>query len=207
MRSAATGPSFTQSEIECDLDRQGVSYLRLEDAALVERCAELVDAGQVVGWFQGGMEWGPRALGQRSIIADPRRDDMKDILNARIKHREKFRPFAPSVLLEATGDYFDQSYPDPFMTKIYSVRPERRAEIPAVTHVDGTGRLQTVERSTQPLYWDLINAFRERTGVPVVLNTSFNENEPIVCVPEEAIDCFARTRMDALAIGNCLVTK
>jgi carbamoyltransferase len=163
--------------------------------------------GKVVGWFQGRMEWGPRALGHRSIIADPRRADMKDILNARIKQRESFRPFAPSVLEEATDQYFDQSYPDPFMLKVYNVLPEKRADIPAVTHVDGSGRLQTVHRDGSPLYWELINAFRERTGVPVVLNTSFNEQEPIVCTPEEALSCFLRTNMDALAIGNYLVKK
>jgi len=146
-------------------------------------------------------------LGNRSIIADPRRDDMKDILNARIKHREKFRPFAPSILLEATGDYFDQSYPDPFMIKVYNVLAEKRKEIPAVTHVDGTGRLQTVDKQHAPLYWSLINAFGELTGTPVILNTSFNENEPIVQSPAEAIDCFARTHMDALAIGNFLTVK
>jgi carbamoyltransferase len=153
------------------------------------------------------MEWGPRALGNRSIVADPRRADMKEILNARIKHREPFRPFAPSILLEATGDYFDQSYPDPFMLKVYGVRPEQQAKLPAVTHVDGTGRLQTVERATNPRYWALIKAFEGLTGVPVILNTSFNENEPIVCTPREAIDCFQRTHMDALAIGDFLVEK
>jgi carbamoyltransferase len=153
------------------------------------------------------MEWGPRALGNRSIIADPRRDDMKDILNARIKHREKFRPFAPSVLLEATGDYFDQTYPDPFMIKVYNVLPQKRAEVPAITHVDGTGRLQTVDAQHAPLYHALIHAFGERTGTPMVLNTSFNENEPIVCTPQEAVDCYVRTKMDALAIGNYLLTK
>jgi carbamoyltransferase len=132
---------------------------------------------------------------------------MRDILNARIKYREPFRPFAPSILSEAVGDYFDQSYPDPFMIKVYNVLPEKRAEIPAVTHVDGTGRLQTVHRETNPLYWQLIKEFENQTGVPVVLNTSFNENEPIVCMPEEAIDCYLRTKMDALAIGNYLVVK
>ena len=133
--------------------------------------------------------------------------DMKDTLNARIKNRESFRPFAPSILLEYTDQYFDQSYPDPFMLKVYNVLPEQRDEIPAVTHVDGTGRLQTVEREYSPHYWELINAFYERTGVPVVLNTSFNENEPIVCTPDEAIACFMRTKMDALAIGDYLVMK
>ena len=153
------------------------------------------------------MEWGPRALGNRSIIADPRRDDMKDILNARIKHREPFRPFAPTILEEAVGDYFDQSYPDPFMIKVYNVLPEKRTEIPAVTHVDGTGRLQTVSQATNPLYWQLIKAFEAETGTPVVLNTSFNENEPIVCTPEEAIECFQRTKMDALVLGSYLIQK
>jgi carbamoyltransferase len=153
------------------------------------------------------MEWGPRALGNRSILADPRRNDMKDILNARIKHREKFRPFAPSILLDDVRNYFDQSYPDPFMIKVYNVLPEKHSTIPAVTHVDGTGRLQTVDREYSPLYWSLIDRFKSKTGVPVVLNTSFNENEPIVCTPEEAVDCFLRTKMDALALGNYLIQK
>jgi carbamoyltransferase len=132
---------------------------------------------------------------------------MKDILNARIKHREKFRPFAPSILLESTGDYFDQTYPDPFMIKVYNVLPNKRVEIPAVTHIDGTGRLQTVAKESAPLYWELIHAFYELTGTPVVLNTSFNENEPIVCTPQEAIECFLRTKMDALVVGNYLSVK
>lgn len=204
---AYTGPEYGEAEIAAALASQGLTASPLDDETLFRRTAELVAAGSVVGWFQGRMEWGPRALGNRSIIADPRRADMKDILNARIKHREPFRPFAPSVLLEATGDYFDQDYPDPFMLKVYGVRPAQRAVIPAVIHVDGTGRLQTVDRATAPRYWQLIAAFAEQTGVPVVLNTSFNENEPIVCRPREAIDCFKRTRMDALAIGNFLVEK
>lgn len=207
MHDAYTGPQFNNGAIEAVLKRHNLAYQALEEDALVARAAEIVANGDVLGWFQGRMEWGPRALGNRSIIADPRRDDMKDILNARIKHREKFRPFAPSVLLDATGDYFDQTYPDPFMIKVYNVLPGKQAEIPAVTHVDGTGRLQTVEREHAPLYWSLINAFGERTGTPVVLNTSFNENEPIVCTPEEAVDCFLRTRMDALAVGNFLIEK
>jgi carbamoyltransferase len=207
MNDAYTGPSYSDDTIKADLDRAGLSYVQLDEDAMVKRAAELVASGKVLGWFQGRMEWGPRALGNRSIIADPRRDDMKDILNARVKHREKFRPFAPSILLEATGNYFDQKYPDPFMIKVYNVRPDKRAEIPAVTHVDGTGRLQTVEQPHAPLYWSLIRAFGDLTGTPVVLNTSFNENEPIVCTPAEAIDCFARTRMDALGIGHYLVEK
>jgi carbamoyltransferase len=207
MHDAYTGPQFSNDAIQRVLEQQGLRYECLDEPDLVQRAAGIVAQGDVLGWFQGRMEWGPRALGNRSIIANPRRDDMKDILNARIKHREKFRPFAPSVLDEATGDYFDQTYPDPFMLKVYGVLPEKQAEIPAVTHVDGTGRLQTVEQAHAPLYWSLIKAFGDLTGTPVVLNTSFNENEPIVCKPEEAVDCFLRTRMDALAIGNYLVVK
>jgi carbamoyltransferase len=205
MTDSYTGPQYSDEEIEAALRRAGVSYERLDEDELVRRAAEIVADGNVLGWFQGRMEWGPRALGNRSIIADPRRTDMKDILNARIKHREPFRPFAPSVILEHTGEYFDQTYPDPFMIKVYNVLPQKQSVIPAVTHVDGTGRLQTVEREHAPLYWKLINAFRERTGVPVVLNTSFNENEPIVCTPDEAIAVLQRTKMDALAIGHFLV--
>jgi carbamoyltransferase len=207
MNDAYTGPRYRNGSIKTELEKRGLSYEVLAEEELVKRAAEIVANGDVLGWFQDRMEWGPRALGNRSIIADPRRDDMKDILNARIKHREKFRPFAPSILLESVGDYFDQTYPDPFMIKVYDVLPEKRSEIPAVTHVDGTGRLQTVDREHASLYWSLINAFREHTGVPVVLNTSFNENEPIVRTPAEAIDCFMRTKMDALAIGNYLVKK
>ncbi len=207
MNDAYTGPEYKNGRIQEILDRQALRYDMLDEDDLVKRAAEIVAKGDVLGWFQGRMEWGPRALGNRSIIADPRRDDMKDILNARIKHREKFRPFAPSIQLEHVGEYFDQAYPDPFMIKVYNVLPEKQKEIPAVTHVDGTGRLQTVDQEHAPLYWKLINAFKERSGVPVVLNTSFNENEPIVCTPQEAVDCFLRTKMDALAVGNYLVQK
>ncbi|HRE48911.1 MAG TPA: carbamoyltransferase C-terminal domain-containing protein [Aggregatilineales bacterium] len=207
MHNAYTGSRYDNGAIQAVLDGKSVKYEVLEESALVKRAAEIVAEGNVMGWFQGRMEWGPRALGARSIIADPRRTDMKDILNARIKHREAFRPFAPSILLERTGEYFDQDYPDPFMIKVYGVRPEKQAEIPAVTHVDGTGRLQTVEQTYTPLYHALIHAFGERTGTPVVLNTSFNENEPIVRTPKEALDCFLRTRMDALVMGNYVVVK
>lgn len=207
MQDSYTGPAFSSGQVKAALEEAGLSYEELEQTSLVRRAAEIVAEGQVLGWFQGRMEWGPRALGNRSIIADPRRDDMKDTLNARIKHRERFRPFAPSILQEHVGEYFDQSYPDPFMLKVYKVRPEKQPVIPAVTHVDGTGRLQTVDRDRAPLYWDLIEAFRKQTGVPVVLNTSFNENEPIVRTPQEAVGCFARTRMDALVLGNYLVQK
>jgi carbamoyltransferase len=160
-----------------------------------------------MGWFQGRAEWGPRALGNRSIVADPRRPDMKEILNRRIKHREIFRPFAPSVLAEATSQWFEKSHPSPFMTMAYAVKPEKRELIPGPTHIDGTGRLQTVTRDANPRYWQLIRAFEQATGVPMVLNTSFNDNEPIVCRPEEALDCFRRTQMDALVLGDFLVTK
>lgn len=207
MEDAYTGPQFLNGSIQDALEKRNLHFEAFAEGDLVRKTAELISQGNVVGWFQGRMEWGPRALGNRSILADPRRTDMKDILNARIKNRESFRPFAPSILLESTGDYFDQTYPDPFMLKVYNVLPEMRSVIPAVTHVDGTGRLQTVERNHAPLYWELINAFREKTGVPVVLNTSFNENEPIVCNPTEAIDCFIRTKMDALVVGNYFVKK
>ena len=207
MEDAYTGPQYSDGSIRSELERQSLRYEILSEKEMVRQAAEIIANGEVLGWFQGRMEWGPRALGNRSIIADPRKENMKEILNARVKHREKFRPFAPSILLEAVGDYFDQVYPDPFMIKVYNILPEKRSEIPAVTHIDGTGRLQTVEKKYAPLYWSLIDAFRARTGVPVVLNTSFNENEPIVCTPQEAIDCFLRTKMDALCNGNYLIRK
>jgi carbamoyltransferase len=169
--------------------------------------ARLLADGHVVGWFQGRMEWGARALGNRSILADPRRADMRDVLNAKIKLRERFRPFAPAVAEEALGVYFVGAVPDPFMQQVYPVREDRRAEIPAVTHVDGSGRLQTVSAATNPAFYRLIKAFEAETGVPVLLNTSFNENEPIVETPEQALDCFLRTRMDALVVGDTLIRR
>ncbi len=174
---------------------------------LCSETADAIAAGEIVGWYQGRSEWGPRALGNRSIVVDPRRAEMKDVLNARIKRREPFRPFAPSILEERVGDYFEETYPDPFMIKVYPVRPEKRSVIPAVTHVDGTGRLQTVSRAQNPRYWGLIRSFEERTGVPVVLNTSFNENEPIVNSPEEALDCFLRTKMHRLVLGDWVIRR
>jgi len=164
-------------------------------------------AGKVIGWFQGRMEWGPRALGNRSILAHPGLPDMKDVLNARIKHREWFRPFAPSVLVERQSAVFEQDHPSPFMLHVYKIRPEWRTRLCAVNHVDDTGRLQTVARDENPLYYDLIKAFEQKTGIPVVLNTSFNENEPIVCRPSEAIECFLRTKMDVLVIGSHFCEK
>ena len=178
-----------------------------DEDRLVADTAAAIARGEVVGWYQGRSEWGPRALGNRSILADPRRADMKQILNHKIKRRESFRPFAPSVLAERTGEWFTVDYPDPFMLKVYPIRPERRSLIPAVTHVDGTGRLQTVSARSNPLYWKLIRAFEAATDVPMVLNTSFNENEPIVNTPAEALDCFLRTRMDRLVMGRVVVQR
>jgi carbamoyltransferase len=207
MEHAYWGPEFSDADIRRALERHGLAYRQLDRETLVRETAQRIAQGKVVGWFQGRMEWGPRALGNRSIVVDPRRPEMKDILNKRVKHREPFRPFAPSVLEEYTGEYYEHSYPSPFMLLAYKVRPEKRDKIPAPTHVDGTGRLQTVSQKTNPLYWQLIDAFRQLTSVPVVLNTSFNENEPIVCTPDEAIDCFLRTHMDVLAIGSFLVER
>src|SRR5262249_38136418 len=166
-----------------------------------------IAAGDVVGWFQGRMEFGPRALGNRSIVTDPRRDDMKDVLNARIKHREAFRPFAPSILAERTAEGYEQDYTPPFMILVYKARADKRERIPAVNHVDDTGRLQTVERAVNPRYYRLIEEFERATGVPVLLNTSFNENEPIVMTPEHAVETFRKTHMDVLVLGNHLVRR
>jgi carbamoyltransferase len=215
MDRADWGPEFSDRDIQAELDRQRERLTESQweirqcagEEQLCRETAEMIAAGHIVGWFQGRMELGARALGQRSILADPRRHDMKDILNRRIKRRESFRPFAPSVLEEAAGQYYDKAHPSPFMTMTYQVKPEKRAMIPAPTHVDGSGRVQTVNASTQPLYARLLRAFEQRTGVPVLLNTSFNEQEPIVCTPREAIDCLLRTQMDALAIGNFVIRR
>jgi carbamoyltransferase len=212
MEHSYWGPEFSHEDLRSainasDLANHGYAVEELPDEVLNKRAAAIVMNGQILGWFQGRAEWGPRALGNRSIVADPRRPDMKEILNQRIKHREIFRPFAPSILADATGEWFEKSHPSPFMTMAYAVRPNKREQIPAPTHVDGTGRLQTVTRDVNPRYWRLIKAFEHATGVPMVLNTSFNDNEPIVCRPEEGLDCFLRTRMDALVLGDFLITK
>lgn len=207
MRDAYLGPEFSDGEIQSELDRLGVRYERFDRAGLLRATVDEIERGNVVGWFQGRMEWGPRALGNRSIVVHPGLPDMKDILNARIKRREAFRPFAPSVLVERQSELFEHGHPSPFMLHVYKIRPEWRERLCAVTHVDGTGRLQSVARDENPLYYDLITEFDRRTGIPVVLNTSFNENEPIVCTPAEAIDCFQRTRMDALCIGSFVCKK
>jgi carbamoyltransferase len=207
MKDSYLGPEFSDSRIESELKKAGLQHRRLDRQPLLEAVAEQIAAGNVTGWFQGRMEWGPRALGNRSIVAHPGLPQMKDILNARIKQREWFRPFAPSILAERQHDYFAHDHPSPFMLHVYKIRPEKREQLCAVNHVDDTGRLQSVSREENPLYYDLIQAFERKTGIPVILNTSFNENEPIVCQPAEAIDCFRRTRMDALAIGSYLVLK
>ncbi|HEY7617314.1 MAG TPA: carbamoyltransferase C-terminal domain-containing protein [Terriglobales bacterium] len=207
MQHAYLGAEFSDSRIECELKNANVRYKKLDRGPLLEAVAEQISAGNVIGWFQGRMEWGPRALGNRSIVAHPGLPNMKDVLNARIKHREWFRPFAPSILAERQSEYFEHNHPSPYMLHVYKIRPGKRAQLCAVNHVDDTGRLQSVSRDENPLYYDLIRAFERKSGIPVVLNTSFNENEPIVCAPAEAIDCFRRTRMDALAIGPYLALK
>ena len=207
MEHAYLGPEFSDEEITAELNHGELPYETYDDEEVTRRAARDMADGAVVGWFQGRMEFGPRALGNRSIVVDPRRPEMKDILNDRVKKREPFRPFAPSILEERVGDYFEQTHPAPTMLLVYQIRPERRAEIPAVTHIDGSGRLQTVSRDANPRFHQLISDFDELTGVPVVLNTSFNENEPIVCTPRDAIDCFLKTRIDALYIGNHSVRR
>jgi len=212
MQHSYWGPSYTAAEIRSaiqasELAGAGLEISELSEDQLVRATAERLAAGDVLGWFQGRAEWGPRALGNRSILADPRSPHMKETLNARIKHREMFRPFAPSILAERAGEYFERSNPSPFMQFCYSVRPEKRNELVAPTHVDGTGRLQTVEREANPRYWKLIREFGKLTGVPAVVNTSFNDNEPIVLRPEEAINCFLRTRMDTLVLGDFLIRR
>ncbi|HEY2074116.1 MAG TPA: carbamoyltransferase [Gaiellaceae bacterium] len=207
MTHAYTGPEYSDEEIASAFRAAGLAPTRLDDDEIFSSVAARIAEGDVVGWFQGRMEFGPRALGHRSIVADPRRADMKDILNARIKHREEFRPFAPSILADAVGDWFDQDYASPFMVLVYKTKPDKRDKIPAVNHVDDTGRVQTVEREVEPRYYRLIEEFAKLTGVPVVLNTSFNENEPIVRTPAEAVDTFMKTHMDVLVLGNYVVTR
>ena len=215
MDHAYWGPQFDSEEIEVllavrqsEIDRAGCTVERLSDEVeLCRRAAAAIADGNVVGWFQGRMEWGPRALGNRSILCDPRSADMKTILNAKIKRRELFRPFAPSVLEEAVSDWFEENDAVPFMMQVFQIREEKRRFIPAVTHVDGSCRLQTVSRRTNPRYHRLIETFHGLTGVPMVLNTSFNENEPVVCAPKEALDCFLRTRMDMLVMGSTVLIR
>ncbi|MEC7646412.1 MAG: carbamoyltransferase C-terminal domain-containing protein [Bacteroidota bacterium] len=205
--SAYFGSKFSQEEIINSLDKKSVKYIVVGDEDLFEIVSEKLISGGVVGWFQGRSEFGSRALGHRSILVDPRRKDAKNLLNKRIKRRESFRPFAPSILQESVSEYFVQHDSTPFMEKVLDIKKEKYKEIPAVTHVDGTGRVQSVDKNVSPRFHKLISKFAEKTGVPILLNTSFNENEPIVNKPEEALACFLRTKMDMLVMQNVIVTR
>ena len=205
--SAYTGSKWTNEEIIALLKKENISFRQLPDEELYEAVVNRLINGGVVGWMNGRAEFGPRALGARSIIADPRRKDAKEILNTKIKRRESFRPFAPSILKEFVHEYFEIDEPVPFMEKVFPIKIEKQENIPAVTHVDGSGRLQTVDKDISPRYYQLIDTFRKKTGVPILLNTSFNENEPIVNSPAEALACFLRTNMDMLVMENCLVER
>ena len=215
MNNSYWGPEFSAADVtqlvtahRWDLFHANCKIEEISDeAVLCRRTAAAIAKGQVIGWFQGRMEWGPRALGNRSILGDPRRPNMKALLNDKIKRRESFRPFAPSIIEEAVPEWFEESDSVPFMMQVFQIREEKRPQIPAVTHVDGSGRLQTVSRATNPKYYRLIESFRALTGVPMLLNTSFNENEPVVCKPQEALDCFLRTRMDVLIMGNTVISR
>jgi carbamoyltransferase len=228
MRGAYLGPEFSDEEIRVALDAAGARYRRIDDSELLDRTAALLAGGRVVGWFQGRMEFGPRALGNRSILGDPRNREMQSVMNLKIKYRESFRPFAPSVLYEKAGDWFDLDRPSPYMALVAPVRETiripvaeeqqgvfgidrlnvPRSSIPAVTHVDYSARIQTVHRETNPRFYELIRRFEARTGCPVLINTSFNvRGEPIVCTPADAWRCFMRTGMDFLVAGNCLMDK
>ncbi len=207
MRHVYYGTQYSDDEILSAIEASGAHYQRMSEDALVARTAREIASGNVIGWYQGRMEFGPRALGNRSILADPRRSEMKDVLNSRIKRRESFRPFCPSVLAEKAGEYFENDYTSPFMTMAYKIRPDQQERLAAVTHLDGTGRLQTVEKDVNPIYWKLINEFGKISGVSVLLNTSFNENEPIVDTPHQALDCFLRTRMDVLVMGPYFLSR
>jgi len=215
MKHAYLGTSFNEIQIlDClknnqeKIENQKCNYSKVtNNNELSKIVAKDISEGKVIGWFQGKMEWGPRALGNRSILGDPRRSDMKDILNLKIKRRESFRPFAPSILREHVSEWFENDDEVPFMMKVYQIKESKRSKIPAVTHVDGSGRLQTVYKETNEKYHDLINEFYKLTNIPILLNTSFNENEPIVSKPEEALDCFLRTKMDTLVMGNYIIKR
>ncbi len=207
IKTACTGSRFANQEIKSYLNKRNISFEEFPDEILFEKITDCLTNGGVVGWFNGRAEFGPRALGGRSIIADPRRTDAKEILNLKIKRRESFRPFAPSVLKEYVPEYFELTDEVPFMEKVFPIKKEKQKEVPAVTHVDGTGRLQSVDKEISPRYYNLIEAFRQRTGVPMLLNTSFNENEPIVNTPGEALECYLRTNMDMLVMENILISR
>jgi carbamoyltransferase len=205
--SAYTGSQYSNEDIETYLKSKGIEYQKYDGDDLYNVVADRLADGGVIGWFQGRAEFGPRALGARSILADPRRADAKELLNSKIKKRESFRPFAPSILEDYVHEYFEKTDKVPFMEKVFAIRKEKHAVIPAVTHVDGTGRLQSVSKEVSPRYYNLIEAFRQKTGVPILLNTSFNENEPIVNSPEHALECYLRTDMDMLVMENCVVRR
>ncbi|HZV69771.1 MAG TPA: carbamoyltransferase C-terminal domain-containing protein [Saprospiraceae bacterium] len=205
--SAYTGSQFSNEQIQSMLNSENIHYTHYADEELFEIVSARLVNGGVIGWFNGRAEFGPRALGARSILADPRRKDAKELLNSKVKRRESFRPFAPSILKEYVGEYFEIIDDVPFMEKVFPVKKEKQELIPSVTHVDGTGRLQTVDENTNPRYYGLIRRFYEKTGVPILLNTSFNENEPIVNTPKEALDCFLRTHMDMLVLENYVIER
>jgi carbamoyltransferase len=215
MDHAFWGPEYSDDQLDLflkdaqlQIDSEKISVQHISDEkTLCQKTAAAISEGKVIGWFQGKMEWGPRALGNRSILCDPRRSDMKDILNQKIKRRESFRPFAPSILRESVKEWFEQDDEVPFMMKVFQIREGKRKQIPAVCHADGSGRLQTVYKETNPLYYNLISEFNSISGVPMVLNTSFNENEPVVCTPKEALDCFLRTKMDVLVLKNYFISR
>lgn len=209
MEHAFWGPEFGETDIKSAIDRHKEELVcrRYEEGELIENAVSALCDGKIVGWYQGRMEFGARALGNRSLLADPRRTDARDIINLKVKFREKFRPFAPSILEEKVSEFFEDNVPSPFMEKVVPIRKEKRSIIPAVTHVDGSGRLQTVDSRSNPLYYKLIKGFEKKTGIPLVLNTSLNENEPIVCTPEEALQCFLRTKMDVMVLGNYYVER
>ena len=215
MNHSYWGPAFSDGELSTliqkslpELQQANCAIeLNVNEEVLVDKVSNHIIDGRVIGWFQGAMEWGPRALGNRSILGDPRREDMKDILNLKIKRRESFRPFAPSVLREHVKDWFESDADVPFMMKVFEIRAQQREKIPAVTHVDGSGRLQTVSKDSNARYYALIESFYNKTNVPMLLNTSFNENEPVVCQPEEAMACFLRTNMDVLVLGSHIITR
>jgi carbamoyltransferase len=209
LKHAFLGPGYEESEVIKTISRhkEELSLNRYEEEDLINKVTDALCEGKIVGWYQGRMEFGARALGNRSLLADPRRGDARDIINLKIKFREKFRPFAPSVLRENVAEFFEDDVSSPFMEKVVPIKNDKRGLIPAVTHVDGSGRLQTVDRAANSLYYDLIDRFREKTSIPLILNTSLNENEPIVCTPEEALQCFLRTRMDVMVLGNYYIRR
>jgi carbamoyltransferase len=206
MEHAYWGPGYSQAEMQRAIDSSGLKFQRVGD---VERqTARLLAEGHVIGWYQGRMEWGPRALGNRSILADPRRAEMKDLINRKVKFREPYRPFAPSVLEEDVEDYFHFTGASPYMTFVCRVRDDMKEKLPAITHVDGTARIQTVSRKHNSRYWSLLNEFKTLTGVPILLNTSFNvKGEPIVCTPDDAVGCFLNTDIDYLVLGDAICSR